>query len=87
MKIIGYELHIETHHTLGDIFQALKSKGLDVDLKLCEDNVKLHLKHQNDTIYEFEIKLYKEYNGTRVYELKAMSEPEMIYIRDVIKNL
>ncbi|MGL5426636.1 MAG: hypothetical protein ACRDAS_01870 [Cetobacterium sp.] len=87
MKIIGYELHIETYHTLGSIFQALKTKGLDADLKLCDENVRLSLKHQNGTVYEFEVKIYKEYDGYKVYEIKAESEAEMIYIRDVLKTL
>lgn len=87
MKIVGYELHVETHHSLGAIFTALKSKGLDVDLKLCEHSTKLVLKHQNGTIYEFEIKLYEEYDGIKVYEIKAYDEVEMQYLRDIVKSL
>ncbi|MGL5050922.1 MAG: hypothetical protein ACRC6E_09910 [Fusobacteriaceae bacterium] len=87
MKIVGYELHVETYHSLGAIFTSLKSKGLDVDLKLCEHNIRLTIKAQNGTIYEFEIKLYEEYDGMKVYEIKAYGELEMNYIRDVLKTL
>ncbi|MGL5714597.1 MAG: hypothetical protein ACRCX2_16370 [Paraclostridium sp.] len=86
MKIIAYELHVETYHSLGAIFTALKNKGLDVDLKLFEHHTRLCVKSSNAT-YEFEIKLYEEYDGYKVYEIKAFGEVELNYLKEMLKTV
>lgn len=87
MEIIGYELHVKTHHSLGSIINALKSKGMEPDLKLSDESVKLELKHPGGSIHEFNVKLYKEYDGYKVYELKAHTEPEMNFLKETLKPL
>ena len=87
MEIIGYELHVKTHHSLGSIVNALKTKGMEPDIKLSDESVKLELRHPNGSTHEFAAKLYKEYDGYKVYEFKAYTEPEMNFLKETLKSI
>lgn len=88
MEIIGYELHIKTHYTIGSIFTAMKSKGLDPDIILGEHNMmKLTLNHSSHGVKEFVVKYYCYQDGQYVYEMKAFTEQDMEFLKESFRNV
>lgn len=86
VEIVGYELHIKTHHSLGEMLTALKNKGLDVDLEKEHHCDILKIRHSGSN-HDFEVKLYERGSGYKIYEVKARTEKEMRMIEEVIKAM
>lgn len=87
MEFTGYELHVKTAHSVGDIFSALKSKGFNPDLKMYKDSVMLSVKHPGGRTLEYCVKLNHEHDGYKTYEFKAPGESEMNFLRDTLKSI
>ena len=87
--ITKYEIHVSTKKTVGEILEHFKAKGMIVDYKMCKKSNHgiIMLKHTNNTIYHFEIKLYEEEDGDYIYEFATAKESEYSLMRDMVKEL
>lgn len=89
MEITAYELHVKCRSSLSEILSALKNKGYEPEMELCEDNkgVVLKIKHPSGSKHTFKIKLYKTTSEYKVFEIKAYSKQEMNFMEEVLKSL
>lgn len=85
--IVGYELHIKTNHSLGELMTALKAKGMEVDLEKDYHCDIIKLRHTRGTNHEFEIKLYDKEHGYKIYEVKAKTKQEMELFEEAVKSM
>lgn len=80
--IIKYELHFKTEHSLKHISKMLTDKGIEHDIELCYDKVKVYLK-QHD-IY-MDMKLYGVEDDYYIYELGTTNFESFIKIKEMLK--
>lgn len=88
--IVGYELHIETDRTIGEMMEYFKSKGVAVDFKLCKDehHGMFEIKHpQKPKIYAFKIKLYEELGTTKHYEIMSWDKEQFALSEEWFKEI
>lgn len=88
--ITGYELHIETQRTIGDMLEYFKSKGIASDFKMCKDSHHgmIQIKHPQKTkIYNFKIKLYEELGETKHYEIMSWDKDQFVLSEDWFKDM
>lgn len=88
MEIVAYEMHIKSSSSLSDIILALKNKGYEPELDLCQDEgVALKIKHPSGSKHVFKIKLYRLMADHKIFEIKSETKQEMLFMEEVLKSL